>query len=366
MKKQLIKQNVGADISKDDFKVCFYQLLLLKQTTQKQRVKSSRSFKNTLAGFKAFLEWINKHRDATKIMHITLEATGVYYEQLVHFLHDMNVEKQLNLHISVVLPNKTKAYFKSLNLKSKTDKIDAKALGQMGIERDLKKWEPLSDNLLVVKQLTRERVRLLKQKTALSNQLHALKHSYHPNKNVVKRLRQQIKLFEKHLKEIEEQIKIVVTQDEWLNERIEKICEMKGLGIVTVATIVSETNGFQLFTSRGQLMSYVGYDIVLKDSGSSIKGKPRISKKGNKYIRRALHFPALSVVKYHKEFKQLYDRVFENTRIKMKAYVAVQRKILILIYTLFKKNEAYIPNYKNLKNEKEILISNNQLALQKV
>jgi len=352
MKRQVIKQNVGVDISKDDFKVCFLQLLLLTKQdstmTQKTRIKGSKTFKNTSAGFKSFLAWMEKHRDKTLCVRVTMEATGVYYEQLVHYLND----KGKNYHLSVILPNMSKSYFKSWNTKSKTDKIDAKILGQMGLERALDQWKPSSDNSRVLKQLTRNRVSLLEQKTAIKNRLHALKNSYQPHKQVIKRLNQQLALLKKQLKEVEKQIVHVIDEDEILSVKIEEICKIKGLGIVTVATIIAETDGFNLFTSRGQLISYSGYDIVENESGSSIKGKTRISKKGNKFIRRALYFPSLVVIKHEPVFRQLWDRIFDRTKIKMKAYVAVQRKLLILIYTLFKKNEAYDSNFKNKSEEK--------------
>lgn len=345
MKTSVIKQNVGNDISKDDFKVCFYQLF----TDQNRRIKGSKTFKNTLCGFAAFQKWVEKNRVKNVEVRITLEATGVYYEQLVHYLKDHS-----DYYISVVLPNMSKAYFRSLNAKSKTDRIDAKYLGLMGLERDLGSWAPASDNLRPLKQLTRDRVSLLEQKTASKNRLHALNHSYQPEKSVIKRLNQHIKFLVKQIREVEKQIKGVVEKDDVLKEKVAKICTVKGLGITTVASIIAETNGFELFTSRGQLISYSGYDIVQKESGSSIKGKTRISKKGNKYIRRALHFPALVVVKYDPEFKQLFDRLFERSFIKMKAYVGVQRKLLILIYTLYKKDEAYIQNYKDLEQNSDM------------
>lgn len=340
MKPCVIKQNVGNDISKDDFKVCFYQLF----SDQKRRIKGSKTFKNTLSGFSAFIKWVEKNRVKDVEVRLTIEATGVYYEQLVHYLHDHS-----DYYISVVLPNMSKAYFRSLNLKSKTDKIDAKHLGLMGLERDLDSWSPASPNLHSLKQLTRDRVSLLEQKTASINRLHAVKHSYHGEKSVIRRLNQQIKFLEKQIKEVEKGIRNLIKKDEVLEAKVEKICTVKGLGITTVASIIAETNGFELFTSRGQLISYSGYDIVQKESGSSVKGKTRISKKGNKHIRRALHFPALVVVKHDQEFKQLFERLIERSHIKMKAYVGVQRKLLILIYTLYKKDEAYIPNYKDLK-----------------
>ena len=340
MKRQVIKQNVGADLSKDDFKVAFYQQFIDEKTNSGTRIKSTRTFKNTLVGFKSFVTWIEKHRDSNIEVRITMEATGVYYEQLVHYLNDSQT-----YHLSVVLPNKTKSYFKSLNLKSKTDRIDAKALGQMGLERDLKKWSPLANNMLLLKQLTRSRSSLLNQKTATSNRLHALKYSYQPHKEVIKRLNKLLKFLDKQIKEVEQEIKEQIQIDPYLRERVENVCTVSGLGITTVAIIVAETGGFELFTSRGQLISFAGYDIVENESGTSIKGKTRISKKGNKHIRKAMHYPALTAVQHEANFKKIYDRVFDKTKIKMKGYVAVQRKLLILIYTLFKKNEPYNPNY---------------------
>lgn len=343
MATKVIKQNVGVDISKDDFKVCFYQL----KSDHHHRIKASRTFKNTLVGFKGFVQWVAKHAASDLLVHITIEATGIYYEQLVHFLHDRQ-----QYYISVVLPNKSKAFAKSLNIKTKTDKVDAKLLGQMGLERNLKQWAPLSDNLRLIKQLTRERVSLLDEKVALMNKLHARHHAYAPAKDVIKRLNQRLRLTDRQLKQVEQQIKQAVEQDPALKERIDKVCQVRGLALVTVTTVVAETGGFELFTSQSQLASFAGYDVVERESGSSIKGKTRISKKGNRFIRRALHCPALTVVKYEPHFKQLYERVHDRTAIKMKGYVAVQRKLLLLIYTLFKNNVNYDPKHAQMQTEK--------------
>lgn len=341
---EVIKQNVGVDISKDDFKVCFYHL----DSSGKKFIKGTRTFKNTLTGFVAFMKWIEKKRIAELEVRITVEATGIYYENLVHFLNDNSY------YVSVVLPNQSKAYAKSLNLKTKTDKVDAKMLGQMGIERDLLQWQPGSTKMRTLKQLTRDRENLIEEKTAISNKLHALDFSFTPNKAVIKRMKQRLNLLKKQIKEVEKQIEQTIEADELLKQKVAKIIKIKGLGLITVATIIAETNGFKLFTSRSQLISYSGYDVVEKESGTSIKGKTRISKKGNKHIRRALHFPAISAVKYEPEFKQLFDRVLNRSFIKMKAYVAVQRKLLMLIYTLFKNDSIYDPNYqKNLEKNKE-------------
>jgi len=334
---QIIKQNVGVDISKDDFKLCFYYL----ETSGRKFIKASRTFKNNLAGFQAFLKWIEKKRVPELEVRVTLESTGVYYEHLTYFLdaHDY--------YVSVVLPNQSKAYATSLNQKSKTDKEDARMLGQMGIERDLSRWQTSSPKMRILKQLTRDRVSLIDEKTALSNKLHALDHSYQPHSSVVKRMKQRLKLIKKQVKLVEEEITLAIDADPVLREKVKRICQVKGLGLITVAVVIAETNGFALFTSRGQLTSYAGYDVVQRESGTSIKGPTRISKKGNHHIRRALHFPAISMVKHEPHFKQIFERILDRTAIKMKAYVAVQRKALVLIYTLFKTDAEYNPNYHN-------------------
>jgi len=347
MKPQVIKQNTGADLSKDDFKVSFQQLF----DNQHRKIKSSRKFKNNLTGFKEFVKWVDKRKVPTVPVRVTLEATGVYYEQLVHFLC-----VQTDYHISVLLPNTTKAYFKSLNIKSKTDKIDAKVLGQMGIERDLKAWKPISKQMRKLRQLTRFRVHLQESKTMAANRLHALQHSFDPPKEVIKQLKQQIRLLDRQVKHTELQIEELVAMDEALEERIENICQAKGLRLISVASIIAETDGFVLFSSRGQVLSFSGYDIVQNQSGSSINGKTRISKKGNRYIRRALFFPAMTLARFEPRFKQLYDRVYDRTKLRMKAQVAVQRKALVMIYTLFKKNEPFISNYENVQLNKELSI----------
>ncbi|MEM9681215.1 MAG: IS110 family transposase [Bacteroidota bacterium] len=337
----IIKQNVGIDISKDDFKVFFYRLT----QTGESKVRGSRAFKNTSVGFVAFDKWIEKNRKADLPVRFTLEATGIYHENLAHFLENKGH------HVSIVLANQAKAYAKSLNLKSKTDAMDAKMLGQMGLERDLQQWKPISPKLRIIKQLTRDRVSLLEEQLALTNKLHALDHSFEPNKRVIKRMKQRLKLIEKHIEQSDQEIQQTVQADEVLKTKIAKVCKIKGLALITVATIVAETNGFALFTSRAQLTSYAGYDVVERQSGSSIKGKTKISKKGNRFIRRALHLPALSMVQHEPQFRQLYERVFERTGIKMKGYVAVQRKALLLIYTLFKNDLEYNPNFQNQPEE---------------
>ncbi|MCH2043548.1 MAG: IS110 family transposase [Saprospiraceae bacterium] len=342
MKAVVKKQHVGIDIAKDDFKACLMQ----RMSNDRVRVKASRSFKNTSKGFCNFVAWLSKKACKDSPVHISMEATGVYHENLAYYLHEKGHR------VSILLAVVVKSYLRSLNINTKTDKTDAKCIAQMGIERNLEPWHPISSEMRRLKQLTRAKGNLIKQKTALNNQLHALEHSHLPSKEVIQIIKKQQKLLEKQIEQLKQLIEDTIMRDDFLKERILKICRIRGLALDSVATIIAETNGFQHFSSIAQLISYAGYDVVENQSGSSIRGKTRISKKGNSNIRKALHFPALIAKRYEPVFQLVYERIFERTKIKMKAYVAIQRKLLILIYTLFKNNVAFDPNYyKKLSNE---------------
>lgn len=332
----LIAQNIGIDGSSKSFRVCFKTM----DDTQKVKIKGSRTFDNNLKSFESFQQWFEKKRDKSVPLRFTMEATGVYYEQLAYYLD------QAGYYVSVLLPNKAKAYFNTLNLKSKTDDLEAKALAQLGLERKLDQWKPLSKQMYKLKRLCRERVMLLEEKTMISNRLHAEQNCQSPDSSIIKRAKGRLKLLKKQVAEVEKQLEELTHKDELLFERVEKICQLKGLGFITVISVIAETNGFAMFTSRGQLTSFAGYDVVERQSGTSVLGKTKISKKGNRYIRRALHLPSLSVIRYNDEFKNLYLRIYDRTKIKMKGIVAVQRKLLLLIFTLFKKNQAYDSTFK--------------------
>ncbi len=195
-----------------------------------------------------------------------------------------------------------------------------------------------------------QRTALKEMRTVVSNQLHAHTHGHSPQKAIVQSMQQHLKFLGKQIKAIETELQKSCSQDSELKEKVDKVCTIKGVGLITALVVISEANGFDLIENKAQLVSYAGYDVVENQSGSSIKGKTRISKKGYSHIRRALHFPALTAARYEPLLEALYQRVCErNPKIKMIGAVAVQRKLLVLIYTLFKKNEPYDPNFENKK-----------------
>ena len=178
----------------------------------------------------------------------------------------------------------------------------------------------------------------------IKSQLHALNFAHSTNKEVVKMKKQQIAFYEKQIISAEKAMRKLVKADGELHDKIEKIETVKGLAFVSIIKVISEVNGFLLFNNIRQLVSYAGLDIVEKESGK-FTGKTKISKKGNARIRAVLYMPAMSAMQHNKTLKTFYKRVNEGRTIKKQGVIAVMRKLLILIYTLWKKDEAYIEDY---------------------
>lgn len=347
----MLKYSLGIDISKNDFHVC----LSVIDVNQQVKVKASRKFSNNENGFKELLSWLKTHRKEVNVpIAIVMEATGVYYEFCAMFLF------KAGLQVSIVLPNKAKKYLQAIGLKTKNDKIDAAGLARMGAEQCLELWQPIDGFFYTLRALTRHYQSLQELKTNIGNQLHADEHSIYSNKKVMKQLKKLITTIEKELLETAEEIDKQLYSNPEIAKKVRLITDIKGIGNITVATVLAETNGFALFSSIAQVVSYAGYDVVENQSGNH-QGKTRISKKGNSHIRRAMHMPAFNMIRLDVgNFKPFFERILGRHNQKMKAYVAVQKKLLVLIYTIWKKNEPFKTpgsEAQNTSGEKELVLS---------
>ena len=331
---EVLRQNVGIDIAKDSFVATFTVLL----KGQLIKNKGTKKFQNNSKIFEEFLNWCKKLQEDDIAVNFTMEATGVYYESLAYYLF----EKDETVH--VLLPNKAKKFAESLNIKSKTDKIDSKMLGQMGVERVLEEWVLSSKIYRRLRTLSRERQQLVKEKTRIKNQLHAEEHTGDPIKTTIRRMKSHIKYIDKQINSVENELETIVSKDTYISKKIKKITTVPGLAFKTVVGVIAETQGFVNISSIRQLNSYAGYDIRIKESGTW-KGKARISKKGNSHIRRIMYMPSLSAIQHSVTYKSFYEKLNEKKQNGLISGTAVQRKLLGLIYTLWKNDTEYIENY---------------------
>lgn len=332
---EIIKYCLGTDIGKENLDVCLSQI----DINQHVKILGTSRFKNTHAGFIQLEAWSKKKLRSAKPLVYVMEATGVYYENFALYLDDKGFD------VCVLLPNRAKQYLRSRGHKSKNDKIDSIGLSQMGAEQQLERWRRPSEKSIHLRQTTRFCESCQQSRTTLNNQLEALRSSGHIRKDLEKMLLRQIRLLDKQIEELKSSVEKTVEADKELSRKVGNITAIKGVGVYTVSVVLAETGFFEMFHSISQLTSYAGYDVIENHSGKRV-GRTRISKKGNAHIRRAMHMPALSIKRFgDPAMTALWDRVYERTKIKMKAYVAIQRKLLALIYTLWKKDQMYQPNY---------------------
>jgi transposase len=333
--KKIVKQIVGIDVAQKELVVCLGRMY----DDWSPELYANKTFANTEKGMEALVLWVKKQIDTQLSVRFVMEATGVYHEVLAYFLEEKGYE------LSIVLPNKISNYLGTLEVKTITDKTASQAIARFGLERKLDSWKRPKEIYKKLRQLTRERDQLIQERTIVKNQLHAEQTEAYPNKSSVKRIKDRITMLNKQEKEIRGEVTALIAQDDEIKKIVLIICSLPGIGLLTAAIVLAETNGFDLIRNKRQLASYAGFDVKEKQSGTSIKGKPRISKKGNKYLRKAMHLPALAAIRHNERFKAIFTRLVSKHGIKMKAAVAIQRRLLEMIYTLYKTNNPFDKNY---------------------
>lgn len=342
--KTIVKQVVGIDVSQKELVVALGRMTI----DWTPELYAYKTFANNASGFDALEKWVSKQSQPEVGIRYVMEATGVYHESLSYYLFDKGHK------LSVVLPNKISNYFRTLDIKTITDSTASQAITRFGLERNLEDWKRPNPVYKKLRQLVRERDQLVQERTAIKNQMHAEKAEAEPSDDSVKRMKKRITLLDKQEEEIKEEIKRLVKSNEQIEEKVKITCTIPGIGLLTAATILAETNGFDLIRNKRQLTSYAGLDVVQKQSGTSVRGKTKISKKGNKYLRKAMYLPALSAIRHDEHFKGIFTRIVAKHGIKMKAGVAVQRKLLEMTFTIFRTNKPYDKDYLLKKEVKTV------------
>ncbi len=338
---KILKQCLGLDVSKLDLSL---SLGFLTNNLSKE-FKVHRDVSNDLSGYKELLKWLKESVDCSVDMLVVMEATGVYHQGVAHYLYEHGYS------VCVMQSGRVKRYAQSLDQRSKTDSLDSRMLSMLGLERDIRLWHPPSIGLQQLKALSRERSSLLKDRTVETNRQGAIVSSVHGNAKATKRHKARLKLLNAQITSIEEEMRELVSSNEVLKKKLGFLESIPGISFISAATVVGETLGFESITNAKQLTSYAGYDVVLRESGN-FKGKTRISKKGNSHIRAVLHMPSMTCIRCNPTLKQFYSRLKPKKAKPLVALVAVQRKLLILMFTLWRNEENYDAGFEKKKQQR--------------
>lgn len=330
----VLRQVLGVDVAQKELVVTLGRL----NQDLTSELYFRRKFANKESVFDVLLKWLKKHTVEDVQLRVVMEATGVYHQKFAYFLYENGID------LSVVLPNKISNYMRTLSIKTITDDTCADAICLFGLERKLDNWKRPKKIYKTLQQLTRERDQIVDERVVIKNQIHAEESEAEPNERTLIRLSERLQLLNSQEREIKADIKDLLQSDKDVQQIVDRITTIPGIGTLTAVTILGETNGFELIRNKKQLTSYAGLDVKEKQSGTSVKGKPRISKKGNRHLRKAMHLPALAAIRHDEHYKGLFARLVSKHGIKMKAAIAVQRKLLELTYILVKNNTSYDTN----------------------
>lgn len=343
---KVLKQCLGIDVSKLNLSLSLGYLTI--DLNKDFKVRSDVS--NDMSGYKVLGNWLKESIDDKVGLLVVMEATGVYHQKIADYLYKQGYA------VCVMQSGRIKRYAQSLDQRSKTDALDSKMLSMLGLERDLRLWQPPSAALQQLKSLSRERSSLLKDKTVETYRQSAIASGSYQDKKASKRHVQRLKLLLTQIKAIEQEMQEPISENKVLKTKIGYLTSIPGISFISAATVIGETLGFESITNGKQLSSYAGYDVVLRESGN-FKGKTRISKKGNSHIRAALHMPSMTCVRCNPSLRIFYNRLKPNKAKPIVALVAVQRKLLILMYTLWKNEEFYDAKFetKSSKSMKPLL-----------
>jgi len=290
-------------------------------------------FKNNVSGFKKFIKLLGPNS------HCVMEATGYYHYQLAYYLFENGKI------VSVENPLSVKRFIQMGLSKIKTDKSDSKLICAYAEQVDLTLWKGSSKAVQESLQIVRALSVYTKQRTMIKNKLHGESVLGEPSKAVVKSLKRSLKQLDKEMKTLENQLLIIVKESH--QDLFARIKTIPGIGRKTAIMLIVLTGGFERFSSAGELCSYAGLTPMVRQSGSSVKSRPRISKMGNQKLRNLLFMCSFTACKYNKACRDLYERIVAKGKSKKLALIAVCNKLLKQAFAIAKSGLIFDQKYKS-------------------
>jgi transposase len=318
---QQFDTQVGLDVAKAKLDVA----LRLPNGKWRSKVVS-----NTAEGFEQLRAWLGGH--GVGRAHVCMEATNTYWERVAEYLADHGFK------VSVVNPAQIKDYARSVGVRTKTDDVDAKVIGQFCAERCPAAWQPPSKSVRNLRALVSRREALIDLRTQEQCRLETA---------ATDLVRQSIEKVIAHLDEqiaqIERQIKNDVDDDPTLRQQKELLDSIPGFGPATIGSILSRYGGELRFQSSRQAVAYAGLDVKRHESGTSVKGKPRLTKKGLSSLRAALYMPAVTVMSRTDWGKRFAQRLLAAGKPKKLILGALMRKMVAIAYGVLKSGKPFDP-----------------------
>ena len=321
---------IGIDVSKAKLDCS----LLLDVTSSKRRAKS---VANSKTGVSELLTWCAKQNTSPQELHAILEGTGVYHEQAALALADAGVT------VSIVNPAQVKDFGRSLGVRTKTDGIDSLVLARYGALLNPRPWTPPAQEARVLQALLSRREAIAQDLQRERNRLEKADATNTPL-SISQSIEESIAFLEQQLEKLQHDIDDHIDKHPNLKSDRDLLISIPAVGPQVGNHLLAVMHNHQ-FQSAEQLAAYLGLVPAERQSGTSILGRPHLSKAGPARIRAILYMAAIVATQHNPHIKALYQRLQERGKTKMSALGAAMRKLVHLCFGVLKTRKPYQPNY---------------------
>lgn len=282
---------------------------------------------NSLDGFTTLLTWLNAQK--VESVQVCMEATGIYWEEVAQHL-------AINgLTVSVVNPAQIKAYGASRLTRSKTDTIDAKLIADFCAERQPPAWQPHSEAEVTLRALVLRLDALQTMRTQESNRLQVAREAVRGD------IQQHLDWLDTAIRQLIDAINDHIDHNPDLKQQRDLLDSIPGIGERTSAIILAFYADTSRFANSRQAAAFAGLDPRQYESGTSIKGKPRLSKVGHAFLRKALYMPAMVTLYKTAWGKQFRSRLADAGKPAKLIIGAMMRKLVHVAFGVLKSAKPF-------------------------
>jgi transposase len=291
-----------------------------------------RQFANSAAGHKQLIGWLLKRGARVRV---SLEATGIYSLDVALALDAVE-----GIEVAVLNPKRVNQFAQTLR-RSKTDAADAVALAEYSRRMPFVVWRRPRRSVLELRALSRHLATLTEEHTRLGNRLHAAQGSATAPRCVREDLKRARAGLNKRIARLRREAVTLIEQDAELARRFEQLTGITGIAQTSAVQLLGELAALDPEMTVRQWVAHSGLDPAHRISGTSVQKPSRISRQGNRHLRRALYMPALVAARFDPHMKAFYQLLQQRHKTKLQALMAVARKLLHAIFGIFKTQTPY-------------------------
>ncbi len=299
--------------------------------------KSLPPVSNDSKGFKTIKRWLLKELKTTEGLLVVMEYTGIYTYGIERFLEQQQIKFVKRAALDVK---------RSLGMvRGKSDKVDARFISKYGWMRkeELQPMSPLSDAQLELQQLMSHRDKLVSDKASYQSKLKELvsQMGQKVNEKMTASMKYVMEILAQEIKETEASIKELISADQPLETNYDLVCSVTGIGFATSVHLLIATENFTRFSDVRKLICYCGIAPFEHSSGTSIRGKVRVSHLANKKIKSLLTLAAMSAIQHDPELKLKYEQKVKEGKPKMSVVNIIRAKLIERVFAVIKKQKPY-------------------------